>query len=390
MKEALARIKEELGEDAMIIKSEKVRAGGTLGKFREELIEVTAAAASEVKAELQPGPEFADSLQQSLDKAEARPRAMHPPEQNSQLEEEVRHLREEIADIGKQLKNTDLARLPRDLAKIREDMGEAGMSRDWAGELAQDALIHLGAEELVSPESIERHLVSRLAQVVKPAAPPTARRRSAYKVALVGAPGAGKTTLLQKLVSDPAAYAKRKIGLISLDTHRMAAIEQLRTFARIAGTPLEVVFKAAHVTTALSRLSGSEIILVDTPGCPAWDAERLDLLRSFMDALNPEEIHLVQNATVRDEDLIYAGRRFRDLNITHLSFTRLDESLRHGCLLNVVKATEKPVAWLSRGQSFVGCLERFTPDHLRRWIALSDTAREALSAVTESKHSVIS
>lgn len=211
-------------------------------------------------------------------------------------------------------------------------------------------------------------MVQRLSKVVRPAVQ-VPLKRAVHKVALVGSPGAGKTTLLQKLASDPAAYGKKKVGLISLDTHRMAAIEQLKSFARIAGTPLEVVFQPAQAAEALARLKGCEVILIDTAGCTAADRDRIAELKAMMDILDPHELHLVQNSGMRDEDLIFQGRRFRDLGISHLSFTRLDESLRHGFLLNVIRSVERPVAWISKGQNFIGSIERFTPDHLRRWMA---------------------
>jgi flagellar biosynthesis protein FlhF len=376
MKEALAKVKETLGEDALIIKSEKIKADGVLGFARQDVIEVTAARPSEAKADLQDGPEFAETLDRTL----SRPETEDVPERENMdlsiLNSEVKRLREDLSDIGKFIKYNNLPNMPRELARVWEIMGESGVNREWVTDLAQDALIRLGAEELISAPAVENYLISKLSNVIKPAPQRLLPRSKPFKVMLVGAPGAGKTTLIQKLASDPTGYAKRKIGLLSLDTHRMAAIEQIRAFARIAGTPLEVVFQPDQCAAALSRLASCEIILIDTPGCSVGDVERRESLRQFVEALDPDEVHLIQNSAVRDEDLIYASHLFRDLGITHLGFTRLDESLRHGYLLNVIKEAERPVSWISKGQGFIGCLERFTPDHLRRWIALSDAPQE--------------
>jgi flagellar biosynthesis GTPase FlhF len=106
----------------------------------------------------------------------------------------------------------------------------------------------------------------------------------------------------------------------------------------------------------------------------------MNLMRTFMEALDPDEVHLVQNSSIRDEDMIHSGKRFREVGITHLSFTRLDESLRHGHLINVVRETEKPVAWISKGQGFMGCIERFTPEHLRRWVIENESLPETRMA----------
>lgn len=377
LKDALARIKAELGEDALIIKSEKVKAGGHLGLRQQELIEVTAASAVESKASLQAGPEFAETLDNTIS---ATPSVRNTTDLELNLTElttQVQRLRDGMFDLEKYIKINNIKQLPHELDRLWKSMQLAGLDGQWATDITHDALIYLAPEELISAAQIEDYLVNKLARDVHPAPPVQIKRASQYRIAVIGAPGAGKTTLVQKLVSDPVAYAARKIGLISLDTHRMGAIEQLKAFARIAGTSLEVVFKPEQISTALNRLASCELVLVDTFGCPVWDEERMRLLADFMTALNPDEIHLVQNAAVRDEELILAAHRFRDAGISHISFTRLDESLRHACLLNVIRAAERPVAWLSKGQGFMGQLERFTPDHLRRWIAVNEAQSAA-------------
>lgn len=372
MKEALAKVKEELGEDALILKSEKVTAGGALSFAKRELIEVTAATPDEVKADVQGGPEFAATLDRTLSQPTMPENPPRTDADLSLLKDEVSRLRDDLVEIGKYFRYNNLPNMPRELSRLWEDLGKSGMNDRWATDLAQDALFQLGAEELVSHPAIEEYVLGRIASVVKPAPQLQARRSMAFKIALVGAPGAGKTTLVQKLASDPQIYGKRKIGLLSIDTHRMAAVEQLRAFSRIAGAQLEVVFQPAQCIAALSRLADCEIILIDTFGCSVRETDRMAELRQFIDALDPNEIHLVMNSSIRDEDLIFTCRRYRDVGITHLSFSRMDESLRHGFLLNVVKAAERPVAWLSRGQGFVGCTERFTPAHLRLWIAQNE------------------
>lgn len=372
MKEALARIKEELGEDALIIKTEKVKAGGRLGNLRQEMIEVTAAMAEEVKGEAQVGPEFAETLERTLTRPMPTERPTEPDPRINEVTDEVRRLRDELLEISKHLKNNQMPNLPRELARVREALDESGVNSQWANDLAHEALIRLGAEELISAPVVENYLMSQIGNSVKPAPTLRAKLARSYKIMLVGSPGAGKTTLIQKLASDPAAYGKKKIGLLTLDTHRMAAIEQLRAFARIAAVPMEVVFQPGQVADAMARLAGLDLILIDTFGCTAADTEKLTLLQRFIEALDPDEIHLVLNSSVRDEELVYTSRKFRDAGISHLSFTRLDESLRHGYLLNVAKMAERPIGWLSQGQGFVGCVERFTPEHLRRWIALSE------------------
>lgn len=385
MKEAIARIKEELGEDALIIRSEKVKVGGPMNRIRPEMIEVTAARAEEVKDEAQLGPEFAETLDRTMSRPSVQSRPAAPDFQLGQISDEVRRLRDDLADLGKLLKSSQMEKMPQELATAWQRLGESGVNGEWAADLAQDALLRLDPSELISAPVVENYLISRISRAVKPAPQMTARLNRTYKIAAVGSPGAGKTTLLQKLASDPTAYGKRGIGLISLDTHRMAAVEQLRAFARIAGIALEVVFRPDQIAGALQKLSGNEIIFVDTPGCTSADGEKLGLLGRFLNELNADEIHLVLNSTTRDDEMMYASRRYREIGLTHLSFTHTDESLRHGYLLNVARVAERPIAWLSRGQGFVGCVERFTPEHLRRWIATEQAEDVAPASFPEMK-----
>jgi flagellar biosynthesis protein FlhF len=100
----------------------------------------------------------------------------------------------------------------------------------------------------------------------------------------------------------------------------------------------------------------------------------------LVEAVDSDEIHLVLNSSVRDEEMIHSCQRFRDMKITHLTFTRLDESLKHGYLLNVARAAAKPVAWLCSGQNFSGNLQRFSTANLTEWTKI--TNEPALSRIT--------
>ena len=186
-----------------------------------------------------------------------------------------------------------------------------------------------------------------------------------FSINILASPGAGKTSLLQKLATDPQGYGKLKIGLISLDTHRLAAIEQLKTFARVSGLQIEIVYQPKDVATALNKLSGSQIILIDSPGCSPGEDQRLNDLSELLDALDPDETHLVLNSTTRVAEQAAVARLFQQVGVTHMSLTRLDESQQPGALVTISQHTKKPLAWLSNGQKFIGQLERYSHTWLR-------------------------
>jgi flagellar biosynthesis protein FlhF len=369
VREALQKVRESLGEDAIILKSERVKAGGLVNFLKQDLVEVTAAGAGYNPDAESAGPDFANSLEHALNSSSSEPADSRSSGEMQRLRDEVMHLRTDLAEFGNYVKYSHLPAMPEELTRVWQCLGKAGVDNVWATDLAQTALVQLGPDDLISADRVGQFVLDQIAQTVRPAPRLNARRRHGYKMLLLGLPGAGKTTLIQKLASDPVAFGKRKVGILSLDTHRMAAIEQMRAFARISGAPLEIVYRPDQIAEALGRLSASEVILVDTAGLSLRDQTRRDDLARFIGEIDPDEIHHVQNSMIRDEDLIYAGECFRDLSITHLSFTRLDESRRCGFLINVARGSAKPIAWLSRGQSFVGDLDRFTPEHLRKWTA---------------------
>lgn len=384
MKDGLQQVREALGDDAIILRSERVKPAGVLSFAKQNMIEITAAPNGYAAEDLVNGPEFAKSLDQATAKTSNSIISQPVGGEIDRLRGEVTRLTSQMDEIGKYFKYNNLPVMPRNLTAVWEGMSNSGMNTEWATDLAQEALIALTQDELNSADQVEQFLLNQVAVCVRPAPLMKARRKSAVKIMLVGLPGSGKTTLLQKMASDPTAYAKRRIGLISFDTHRVAAIDQLRAYSRICGAQLEIVYRADQVAEAMHRLSSAEIILIDTAGISPHDITRIHELRQIIDAVDPDETHHVMNSMLRVEELTFACMALRELGITHLSFTRLDEAQRLGFLLNVARLAEKPLGWLTNGQAFVGNLERFTPAHLKSW-----TRANHLNSPTDDKAHVL-
>jgi flagellar biosynthesis protein FlhF len=374
MKDALRQVREALGDDAVILRSERVKPAGVMSFVKQDMVEITAAPNGFSPELNTTGPGFAESMDTATRHMPQLPSSGASGEDLDRLRREISRLNSEIGEIGKYFKYNNLPIMPRELTMAWEELGKTGMDRQWATDITQDALVSLGPTELVSADHIEQFVLDQIAATVRPAPVVKVRRKTPYKVMLVGLPGAGKTTLLQKLVSDPAAFAKRRIGLISLDTHRVAAIEQLRAFSRLSGVPLEIVYRPDQMQQAVQRLGSPEIILVDSAGTSPRDQTRLHELRAMIESLDPDEIHHVINSMIRNEEMQSACAAYREVGVSHLSFTRLDESQRMGYLLNVARFAEKPVGWLTHGQGFTGCLERFSAAHLRQWTRHNEPA----------------
>lgn len=181
---------------------------------------------------------------------------------------------------------------------------------------------------------------------------PVARRRGERPriFALVGPTGAGKTTTAAKLAVHPDAFGGRKVGLLTLDTYRVGALEQLEIVAEVARLPLEVAYSAGEVEAALRRLSTCEVVIIDTPGRSPKAAAPNEEWRSLLAAARPDETHLVLPATLRADiaESMYAAHAA--LGVTHLLLSKLDEVPGEAGVADLALRVPLPARWVTDGQ----------------------------------------
>lgn len=169
-------------------------------------------------------------------------------------------------------------------------------------------------------------------------------------VALVGPTGVGKTTTLAKLATHAGAYGGRRVGLLGMDTYRVGAVEQLETYAELAGVPCEIAYAESDIARALSRLVECEIILVDTPGRGPRQIEDQGTVRRWLAQLAPDEVHLVLPASNMPVALRRTIAEFTPFGVTHALATKLDECPRDARVFDVVAEAGLPMRWFTDGQ----------------------------------------
>ncbi len=381
MREALQQVKKELGDGAIILKSDKVPKNGLFDFLKGEMVEVTAAPEEDMAAIKAAGPDFADHLDSSLAQ-----RAETGTERRAQYElevikDEVRGLRQSLAELSLNLKYSKMPALPPELSKAYTRLEESGMEERWVQDLIGQALVELAANELVSTPDIDRYLMAQVSGVFAAPAPTRSALRGPVSLAFVGPAGSGKTTMLMKLATHPQYFGKRQVGIITCDSRRLAAIEQIRTFARLSGISLEVVYNAEQMSAARGRLSSMEVILVDTPGCNPKDEKSLERLHELMEKADCNEIHLVISATTRDRGLLLTCERYRAIPYSHLIFTHTDETTQYGAIANVVRQVSKPISFIGSGPTIPEDMERPKPQQFAQWIL--DSSQE--TSLAESR-----
>ncbi|MDZ4257311.1 MAG: hypothetical protein U0974_04385 [Gemmatimonadales bacterium] len=187
----------------------------------------------------------------------------------------------------------------------------------------------------------------------RPAPLPVAARRNTLRppvVALVGPTGVGKTTTLAKLATHPGAFGGRSVGIIGMDTYRVGAVEQLETYAELAGLPCEVVHVEADLDHALVRLLECDIILVDTPGRGPRQVEDLGTVRRWLARLAPDEVHLALPASNMPQALRRTIAEFASFGVTHALGTKLDECPHDARVFDVVASEGMMMRWFTDGQ----------------------------------------
>jgi len=170
------------------------------------------------------------------------------------------------------------------------------------------------------------------------------------RIALIGPTGVGKTTTLAKIAAHYLSRHGGRIGLITIDTYRIAAVEQLKVYGEIMRLPLEVVITPQELEAALKKFSDADLVLIDTAGRSPKNGLDLQELATF---LRPElgiENHLLLSATTRERELEDTIRRFSVLPISNFIFSKIDECDQLGVLLNIHYKNDTPISFLTNGQ----------------------------------------
>lgn len=187
------------------------------------------------------------------------------------------------------------------------------------------------------------------------------RRVGPYVVALVGPTGAGKTTAAMKMALHPRALGQRKVGLVTLDTFRPGAVEELQTYAEIAGLPMEVLYHSQELPAALQRLRDRDVIVVDTPGrSPRTDQSGAEW-RRILEAMQPDEVHLVLPAGLRLDVALRVKGGLSETGITHVLFSKLDEAGGDEGLAELAQRVDLPTRWIGDGQDIPADLQPAEP-----------------------------
>jgi flagellar biosynthesis protein FlhF len=248
------------------------------------------------------------------------------------------------------------------------------INQDVSAELA-DRIVgrvrdRLGPELLDDLDAVRGAICDEMCRLIPSAGdqpPPSRRADRPFVLALIGPTGVGKTTTVAKLAATFKLKHQRSVGMITCDTYRIAAVDQLRTYADIIGVPLEVALSPSEMHRAIASLAQCDIVLIDTAGRGQNDSQRLDELREFIDAASPDEVHLVLSSTAGERVLMREAEAFAAVRVDRIVLTKLDEAVGMGMVVNVIHRVGKELSFVTTGQEVP---EHIEPGSARKLAAM--------------------
>lgn len=267
------------------------------------------------------------------------------------------------------------------LASALIQLTDRQVSTSLATEIIGEVRDALDPAELGDETVVRSMLLTRLAariRVTGGLTPPNPAGGTLV-IGVVGPTGVGKTTTIAKIAATYKLRHNRRVGLITCDTYRIAAVDQLRTYANIIGLPLKVALTPMEVTSAKAQLSDCDVLLIDTPGRAPSDQRRLEELRRFIDAAAPSESHLALAACAAEGVMRSAAQAFGKLGPDRVLLTKVDETDTLGPAFNILSALNLPVSCVTTGQEVPDDMEGATSERFARWVLEHPTLTSAAS-----------
>lgn len=283
-------------------------------------------------------------------------------------EKEVETASEDATDLD--VKEQEILDLQNQLEEMKSMLVEMSRNKDEAGgipnlqrameaqgisqHVLEDMISKLNGTEILAPQnSIKalKALEKYVRKAIRIANGITLYSDKPKIVALIGPTGVGKTTTLAKIAAKFVLEEGAKVALITADTYRISAVEQLKTYSDILGLPLEIVYNPQALQEAIEKHRDKQLILLDTAGRSQYNAYQMKELSELLNIDADIEKHLVMSATTKTSDGLELLDNFSLCKPDRVIFTKVDETKTHGIILNILHRRKAALSYLTNGQS---------------------------------------
>ncbi|MDQ0227589.1 flagellar biosynthesis protein FlhF [Metabacillus niabensis] len=359
MQEAMKKIRSEMGNDAVILNSKEVNTGGFFGLFTKKKIEVIAAMDPDVPSQQKPSKKPAPFINEQSKMMVENPQVLKQP--NDDLVMEIKELKNMLQSIP----TTEQSNMyPEPLKEILEQMKNQEVHSRLRNEVMAK-LLEFWYEQ--NGAATIQQLKEKQYEFFEAQLSELSFGGISYQkkyINVIGPTGVGKTTTLAKLAAECVIEKRKKVAFITTDTFRIAAIDQLKTYAKILNVPIEVCYNLDDFKNAKEKLANYDYILIDTAGRNFLESQYVDDLQKIIDFNDEMETFLVLAATAKPSDMLAVYEQFSVIPINKLIFTKLDETSTRGPLFDVMIRTKKGIAYTTHGQNVPDDIEMATKERI--------------------------
>jgi len=375
IQEAMLKVKTDLGSDAIILNTRKIKQKGFFNIFSKPLIEVLAAI-DEVTEQPVAGNTSAKVRKSNV----VYPKKVKPEDATTaqkykieELSNKVNHIEEVLQKIYANMKIQNNSRQsalqsesqPDKFTKIMK-IFENNLIANNVEKSIVDEIIEKVRGSLTNQASINE-ITSKMYSLIleildKPKTIEIEDDDATKVVIFVGPTGVGKTTTLAKLAAIFSIHHEKKIGIITADTYRIAAVEQLKTYTEILGMPIHVVYSPEEMDFALKKFSDKDLVFIDTAVSSHKDERLFEEVKKIIEISNPDEIFLLISSTTDYKVCQEIVERYSFLDDYKIIITKMDEAATQGIVLNLKKLTNKSLSYVTIGQSVPDDIEVIDTD----------------------------
>lgn len=392
--EAVEKAKQELGAGVVVLNVKEIKPKGMFKVFKDTIYEVTAAVEEKerfVNPLLQP--EKVKSVHDSINMAADEEISISSPKKERQEErdaagQEVRPMRatrKESASMGLEQRLENLSNILEKQLSVEESRGEEKhepqtvskeglpfikmlyrtLLENDVNEKYVNQIIDEAEKVLHNGSSVDQILSNVYQKLILKFDQPDTINLSGKKprvIFFIGPTGVGKTTTLAKIASRYKVDRERRVAFLTADTYRIAATEQLRVYANILDAPMSIIYSAEEMNDAIEHLGEYDLIFVDTAGFSHRNDEQCADMKRLIEGLSEEyekEVYLVLSATTKYKDLLEIADIYKEIADYKLIFTKLDETITYGNILNIKLYSGAKLSYMAMGQNVPDDIEVF-------------------------------
>lgn len=373
--EAILRVKMDLGNEALILNTRKVKKKGMGGLFSKPMVEVLAAI-DEYNVTRTEG-DTIKATEKTIPQEPTR-NEINPSEKEEKianLENKIRNIENllhkffqqmktgenPVQQVSAEIKVQNTSKVP---DVFYNNLIKNEVDQDIAKRIIDIVTARSSGKGVSDISSLLSGVISGL--LGKPDTIKPGETGKPTVVIFVGPTGVGKTTTLAKIAANYLLNQKKSIGLITADTYRIAAVEQLKTYAEILGIPVSVAYTATEIRDAVEQHSDKDIVLIDTAGRSHRNKAQFEELKTLITASGADEVYLVLSATTSSRNYREILNSYSFLTSYKLIFTKTDEASAQGIILNIRYLTGRSLSYITTGQSVPDDIETANIEKITR------------------------